>query len=597
MLSGLSGFEMDAAPAYLPDSGVWMLQVKLSIGNPSELVPEKTSWCVLVDATYPLGDIKVYPAKEGGIKVTFPHQERNMPGEEGSPWRTGKLCLDSPIGHLGLYGQSPDPLGDPELRLRWHLERAFAWISTASDNDLVRDGDPFELPKYPPSGSPLRIVHDENPDSYKDWKQCNQEIGKVVLDAVSQLKETFLAVCFETLDGRLIHSSPRYSVELHGPENQSRQVGIWWRWNEPIVLEPWQVPATWGELRRIGRNRKIDVDRFLRLIANHIRGKDVSTLLLGYPIPLKQGETPSEMHWRAIQLPQFKQGGRPPKGFRANGTGFWQRDKTIFFGNDRPIEFLKTGNWHPDRLQARGRMNPALRNMHIAIIGAGALGSAIAEFLVRGGAQHMMIVDTDILQAENLVRHNLTLHEVDRNKAEALRDRLTAVSPYVEVKSVPDSIPATKSQIESLLEDYNLVVDCTGADEVVASLALGWWSIPKLFISASVGFMAKRLFAFIADGCTFPAMEFQERIRPWLRDEVQAWQDHGETLEGCGCWSPLFPARYDDILLAAATATKLIDGLTSRRPTSNRLVIFEQTYNEDGSFEGFRSLSPTEKSI
>jgi hypothetical protein len=34
---------------------------------------------------------------------------------------------------------------------------------------------------------------------------------------------------------------------------------------------------------------------------------------------------------------------------------------------------MKTVNWHPDRLQARGRLNMDVRTRSVALIGAGAL--------------------------------------------------------------------------------------------------------------------------------------------------------------------------------------------------------------------------------
>jgi len=58
------------------------------------------------------------------------------------------------------------------------------------------------------------------------------------------------------------------------------------------------------------------------------------------------------------------------------------------------------------------------------------------------------------------------------------------------------------------------------------------------------------------------------------------------VLEGAGCWSPLFPARHDDVVLAAATCAKELEALVAQRPRAPRFRVFAQTTSLEG-FQGF----------
>ena len=67
------------------------------------------------------------------------------------------------------------------------------------------------------------------------------------------------------------------------------------------------------------------------------------------------------------------------------------------------------------------------------------------------------------------------------------------------------------------------------------------------------------------------------------------WAGSEELLEGAGCWSPLFPARQDDVVLAASICVKELETLTVQRYREPRFRVFEKQESDQG-FLGF-SLS------
>ncbi|RSL34998.1 thiamine biosynthesis protein MoeB [Salibacterium salarium] len=80
-----------------------------------------------------------------------------------------------------------------------------------------------------------------------------------------------------------------------------------------------------------------------------------------------------------------------------------------------------------------------LSEKHVVIVGAGALGSAAAETLVRAGVGRITIIDRDYVEHSNLNRQQLyTEKDADMTlpKAQAAKNRLTAINTEVTVEAV-----------------------------------------------------------------------------------------------------------------------------------------------------------------
>ncbi|WP_158737334.1 ThiF family adenylyltransferase [Alteribacillus sp. YIM 98480] len=80
-----------------------------------------------------------------------------------------------------------------------------------------------------------------------------------------------------------------------------------------------------------------------------------------------------------------------------------------------------------------------LKNKHAVIVGAGALGSAAAETLVRAGVGKITIIDRDFVEYSNLNRQQLYTEqdaEAKMPKAEAAKTRLQAINKETEIISV-----------------------------------------------------------------------------------------------------------------------------------------------------------------
>ncbi len=572
-LAGVTGAVVESSPEFIQAESSWAVELRLSCSHPSEFVPEETRWVALLHASYPAGSIRLYPAHRGGIVHTFPHQDRNVPSPAGhAEWRLGKPCLDSSSQRLGRIAGGPEPLGDREGRLRWHVERCLAWLRLAGEVQLMEEGQPFEVPQCPNEllNTELTVVHDEGEDTWPAWDGSIGLYGEVHWRWLTGFEKTVVAERFFRVDGAELRVCRRAGA----PEDEP-WIGYWWLWPAPIVLPPWHMPGSWAELRRIGDQLDVDVDEFFHWMADRSKGERNVVILLGHPIPRRWRGTPIEVHWQAVSRPSVPATIKPMDGFRANARGRRDRLRRDIFAGSKNLRYLKTSNWHPSRLQARGRLEAALRTQAVALIGAGALGSSVGELLARGGVTEILVIDHDHLEPGNLARHTLTGADIGKNKARATATRLRQAAPMSRISAQATSLPS-KEALQSLLEPFDIVLDCTGDDFALKLLGEAWWSIPRCFVSASLGFAARRLFLYSAHGCTFPFEDFQASVDPWLTAERREWSADGETLEGAGCWSPLFPARSDDVWLAAATVTKYLERLADGNQAAG-LQTFERT--------------------
>ncbi|MCP3763982.1 ThiF family adenylyltransferase [Domibacillus sp. A3M-37] len=106
----------------------------------------------------------------------------------------------------------------------------------------------------------------------------------------------------------------------------------------------------------------------------------------------------------------------------------------------------------------------ALQKKNVLIIGAGALGAANAEMIVRAGIGRVTIVDRDYVDFSNLHRQNLYTEQdaIDRMpKAEAARKRLTAINSNVIISAFTQDVDAAFLEHIIIEEKIDLIIDGT----------------------------------------------------------------------------------------------------------------------------------------
>lgn len=159
----------------------------------------------------------------------------------------------------------------------------------------------------------------------------------------------------------------------------------------------------------------------------------------------------------------------------------------------------------------QARLNAA----HVALVGAGGLGSPVALYLAAAGVGTLTLIDDDRVELSNLQRQ--VLHgqaDIGRLKVESARDRLLALNPRITVHAVAQRL--TSDNAAELLKNADVVVD--GADN----------------------FATRHLVNAIC----------QDQRKPWVYAAIQRFDGHAAVFDlrrpgAMPCYRCLFPEAPD----------------------------------------------------
>ena len=556
--------------------GTWSFRFRARLSVPASTdMPEWSEWHLVVEEDGPALDIHIHPDAEAGIKVQFPHQTHNLEGADGAAWRTGAPCLERPVSAFKREGWSGEPTDFAE-RVDWHIGRLLAWIDAAAQDRLIEEGDPIELPVLPLSVPTAMLGFSEDREDLQWWNEGDRRWGFATLAGIRGSVGATAIVDF--MDLRRV--SIRKAAWGKGiSATPGRVDAVWMVMPSLVVGRPWRLPRTWEELSDFCSEVSVDLPGIMAEAGAALRHLErpkravPATLLVGFPMAETRGAPPERMHWLAVGNMRTARRADVRRGLsdRAGARRDWDR---ALAAEKRSLAYIPSSNWAPDQLRRRGEAEADARSRSVLLLGAGALGGAIADNLVRMGVRRLGIVDADTIAIGNLSRHVLTLGDLGWNKAEALAAKLNGTMPDADVTHYPFAFPPRDRVERGELRGWDVIVDCTAEDRVLRAMADYPWDGVKVFVSLSMTWRARGLFAYADEQASFPAVDAMQRFA----DTSDRPED--ETLglmEGIGCWHPVFPATADDVQLWAAVGTKFI-----RRAVVERRRMCE-IFVQDGS--------------
>lgn len=550
----------------------WSLLIAVQLlGEPSAYVPAETLWHLVLRPEGPSAEVKFFPDKSGGISATFAHQTHNGVGDAKSAWRSGCPCLDLPLARLGRVSWNDEP---SELlpRVQWHLSRLVKWLEAAAAGELVQAGDPMELPDFRDRLADGVIGFRESPDGLDRMSGEEARWGYANLAALPGALRTW--ALSERLD-QAGNTLERFDWSSAIAQASEFVPAVWIRLANLPVLPPWRRPETWKELDDILASQDLDFSAILAKAGIRYRSvrkrRNLFRLLLCFPIAERVGEAPARLHWLAIERIPLAEKLSKRNGFRSNEANHRRWDGEIARSPD-DLRWQRTMSWAPDQLRTRGEVEPSVRAKRVLIIGAGSLGAAVADNLLRMGVTAMLVLDAQRFEVGNLSRHVLTMSDAGHNKAMALARRLNSAMPDANVEGVAVDFPPMDEKSRALVDACDVIVDCSASDAVLNAMASYPWTSEKTFVSLSMSWRAAGLLAFSASEGSFPALDARARFDAAPAPAV----DFADArMEGIGCWLPVFPASADDVHLWAAIGCKFIRQALS--DPSRRFVYFRQS--------------------
>ena len=195
----------------------------------------------------------------------------------------------------------------------------------------------------------------------------------------------------------------------------------------------------------------------------------------------------------------------------------------------------------------------------VTLCGCGALGTVLANALVRAGVGHLRLIDRDFIETSNLQRQVLfDEHDVAENlpKAEAAARKLAAINSSVHVDPVVADIDRTN--ILELTQDADLILDGTDNFEI------------RYLINDVAVKLGK---PWVYGGCIGShgqTMTILPGETPCLRCVFEAAPAPGEvgTCETAGVLGPMVN------IIASLQATEALKILTGRRGKINRELLY-----------------------
>ena len=132
-----------------------------------------------------------------------------------------------------------------------------------------------------------------------------------------------------------------------------------------------------------------------------------------------------------------------------------------------------------------------IRKKHVLIIGAGALGSASAEMLVRSGIGALTIIDRDYVEWSNLQRQQLYSEDdakAELPKAIAARNRLSQINSEVQINAYVMDV--RENNLQPFLADIDVIIDATDNFDIrfILNDLAQQWKIPFIFAACAGSF-------------------------------------------------------------------------------------------------------------
>ena len=347
-----------------------------------------------------------------------------------------------------LYMSSSD--WRPEEGMYGFIRRLDAWIRDAAMNNL----DPNDAPLHPPVAYPT-VNH----------------------------------LFVPRADTPLVVGSPWFGLAELRERNQRTEI-IGWKdlgqqrpaYFAPAILLhadlPFEYPETVKALLNELKSHGIDYAPFILQLASHAQHSDAGTpltVVLGTPMRRVAPGGPALQHLAVWKISSDDADKLRELNISVQVDDTAQRtaaiEAVVTWSVIAKVGWCMVREMRPEVTRRRDHSSPMawFRGKRVAIWGCGAVGSHVAESVVRAGARTVELVDNKTVGPGLLVRQGFEDADIGRFKADALAERLKRIEPDLEsLVSTDDLIPRITGS--DPITNMDLVIDCTASLAVRTAL-------------------------------------------------------------------------------------------------------------------------------
>lgn len=431
-----------------------------------------------------------------------------------------------------------------------YVRHAYRWIDDALGNRLTSFDQRYEFPQLATRGSGTKIYAEGGRsmlDQVKDAGYGRAWLNRVGNDAVPTGLHRVTEIRRTGKD-----DPDAWSSSMREGVFGSEEPAGWAAWafvGDPVAATPHRPYVAWEDFS----------DRNQRNIVAALEDASVyehrlPVLLLALAVPEYWGGSPDNVVWQAVELEGF--GPHifvpPAKGFRPSiDPRRWPRFRE-FLRKNRDLRWLSCTDVSREALLSRSDLGTGkdLGELHVAVLGCGAIGSILARSLSKLGLAHLLLVDKERLKPGNLVRHEGMAFQVERPKASSMAALLTPPQGE-EPEGFDRDVVKAWPEVLGRISGYDVVIDATGdvglhellsASPELRDVALAWCYVKP---GPDFGLLALR-----RSGSSRTLADAEERLEEECGEEL--WEqfkgDSGNVGRVVwpepGCYYPTFRAPY-----------------------------------------------------
>lgn len=276
-------------------------------------------------------------------------------------------------------------------------------------------------------------------------------------------------------------------------------------------------------------------------------------------------------------------------------------DEVWNWSRESSIKWCKVVENRPEIVTRRDAETPMdwFKGKSIGLWGCGALGSLVAEHLVRAGVSRLALYDNKSVDPGILVRQNYIAADLGDAKCTALQRRLLAIASEVDIQPYNENLYLSTLEHNAWYQDYDLIIDATASLRVRSKLeaVVAKSQVPVAIAAMMLSAQAHHgVTSYAPANHPFATLDIYRRLgmkartqgrNPWVDAFWSQDSEEKARQPEPGCSDPTFVASHADVARLAAQMLNAIARSAAEQGSEAVGSLYSQE-DQPGSGSSFR---------